>query len=240
MSDDNVGSLNRTFLHERDARIFAMRKAGTSTAEIAKRFGISSRAVNNAVRRQLTRLDGEAAMAYPELVRMELERLDALQQALWPLTQHRLVDMGDGDKVPVEPDQKAVQTVLSIMDRRSKLLGMGTMQINLDVAHAEMPQRVVLADAADRPAAADAFDARTEATRLIELMLQSGVLPADQARALLGHDVTSATDARALGAGEVWDADGWDDDDDDDDDDGDDGDDDSDDDRPLTPDEVYE
>jgi len=45
--------LTREFLAERDTRIFAMRKGGMATAEIAKRFGISNGAVNAAVNRQL-------------------------------------------------------------------------------------------------------------------------------------------------------------------------------------------
>lgn len=176
--------LNRTFLNERDFRIFQMRKAGTSTSEIARRFGISPKAVNAAVQRQLSRMNAEAALAYPELLRMELERLDSLQQALWPLTQHRKVEV-DGEDVMLEPDQKAISTVLSIMDKRSRLLGMGAVQVNLDIQQ-EAPARAVLAGA-ERPAEANAFDPETEARRLIELMLQAGVLPPDQAEAILGE-----------------------------------------------------
>lgn len=106
-----------------------MRKGGVSAAEIAKRFGISTGAVNAAINRQLQRLNREALMAYPEVLRMELERLDALQQAIWPLTQHRKVEAPDGTEMVVEPDLKAIQQVLSIMDRRSKLLGMETAQV---------------------------------------------------------------------------------------------------------------
>ena len=177
--------LTREFLAERDLRIFNMRKGGTSIQEIAKRFGISAKAVSNAISRQLAKMNMEASMAYPELLRMELERLDSLQQALWPLTQHRKIEV-NGEQVMVEPDQKAVQTVLSIMDKRARLLGMGSVNLDLNV-QADIPQRAVLADAADRPATADAFDPQIEATKLIELMLQAGVLPPDQATSLLGH-----------------------------------------------------
>lgn len=176
--------LTREFLAERDLRIFNMRKGGTSIQEIAKRFGISAKAVSNAISRQLTKMNVEASMAYPELLRLELERLDSLQQALWPMTQHRKIEL-NGEEVMVEPDQKAVQTVLSIMDKRARLLGMGSMNLDLSI-QGDIPQRAVLADAADRPAEANAFDPQVEATRLIELMLQAGVLPPDQAEALLG------------------------------------------------------
>jgi len=177
-------NLSKEFLNERDFRIFQMRKSGTSTSEIARRFGISPKAVNGAVQRQLARMNAEAAMAYPELLRMELERLDSLQQALWPMTQFRKMDV-DGEEVTIEPDQKAIGTVLSIMDKRARLLGMGAININMDVQQ-DAPARAVLADAAERPAAANEFDPETEARRLIELMLQAGVLPPGQAEALLG------------------------------------------------------
>jgi transposase len=176
--------LTREFLAERDLRIFNMRKGGTSIQEIAKRFGISPKAVSNAISRQLNKMNAEASLAYPELLRMELERLDSLQQALWPMTQHRKIEL-NGEEVMVEPDQKAVSTVLSIMEKRTRLLGMGTVNIDIS-ATADTPHRAVLADASDRAAEVDAFDPQVEATRLIELMLQAGVLPPEQAQALLG------------------------------------------------------
>lgn len=194
--------LTREFLNERDYRIFQMRKGGTSVNEIARRFGISAKAVNNAIQRQLMRMNAEAALAYPELLRMELERLDTLQQAIWPLTQHRKVDV-NGEEVMLEPDQKAVSTVLQIMDKRARLLGMGQINFSVDSVASEAPIRAVLADAADRPAAADAFDPETEALRLIELMLQAGVLPPEQAQLLIGHEVPS------LGPGDNSDDDEW-------------------------------
>jgi hypothetical protein len=184
--------LTREFLAERDNRIFAMRKGGVSAAEIAKRFGISTGAVNAAINRQLQRLNREALMAYPEVLRMELERLDALQQAIWPLTQHRKVEAPDGTEMVVEPDLKAIQQVLSIMDRRSKLLGMETAQVSISVeTNEQAPQRAVLAGA-DQAAAADAFDPETEARQLLELMGSSGVLPPDKVAEMLGREVSRA------------------------------------------------
>ena len=181
MSDEG---LNKTFLAERDMRIFNMRKGGTSIQEIAKRFGISTKAVSNAISRQLAKMNTEASLAYPELLRLELERLDSLQQALWPLTQHRKIEI-NGEEVMVEPDQKAVQTVLSIMDKRTRLLGMNAVTVELNTP-TDTPQRAVLADVAARPADANAFDPQREALQLITLMLEAGVLPSDQAEALLG------------------------------------------------------
>lgn len=169
-----------------------MRKAGISTSEIATRFGISSGAVNSAVNRQLQRLNREALMAYPEVLRLELERLDALQQAIWPLTQHRKVAAPDGSEMVVEPDLKAIQQVLAIMDRRSKLLGMETVNISVTAEMGEQaPQRAVLAGA-EQAAAADAFDPETEARQLLELMGSSGVLPRDTVETMLGRELEAA------------------------------------------------
>ena len=72
-------------------------------------------------------------MAYPDVLRMELERLDNLQAAIWPLTQHRKVKMDDGTEIQVEPDLKAIQQVLLIMDRRAKLLGMDQKNVNIQM-----------------------------------------------------------------------------------------------------------
>lgn len=114
-------------------------------------------------------------MAYPEVLRMELERLDTLQQSIWPLTQHRKVTLPDGTETTVEPDLKAIQQVLAIMDRRAKLLGMEQTNISVTMEPSEAPQRAVLAGAA--PVETGKHSAEEEARQLLELMGASGVLP---------------------------------------------------------------
>lgn len=180
--------MTKEYLAERDLRIFKMRQAGVSVAEIARRFDISSASVNRAVQRQLEKLNREALMAYPEVLRMELERLDNLQAAIWPLTQHRKVKMDDGTEVAVEPDLKAIQQVLSIMDRRTKLLGMEATNINvqMDVRGSETVKSS-LAGETNQAAAIDAFDPETEARKLLELMGASGVLPPATVAGILGE-----------------------------------------------------
>lgn len=187
MSNSNQG-LTREFLADRDLRIFKMRQAGVPTNEIARRFSMTTAAVSNAIRRQLQKMNSEALMAYPEVLRMELERLDALQQSIWPLTQHRKVRMDDGTEVTVEPDMKAVQTALSIMDRRSKLLGMEQTNINvqMDVNATDEPIRATLAGASNKAIAANAFDPEQEVKKLLEIMGNSGVLPPATINQLLG------------------------------------------------------
>lgn len=193
MADEKSNKIvTKEFLHERDMRIFKMRQAGTSTQEIARRFGISTSAVSRSIQRQLEKMNREVLMAYPEVLRLELERLDSLQQAIWPLTQHRRQVMDDGKEIQVEPDLKAIQQVLSIMDRRTKLLGMDQVNVNVQMdmqsRNAE-PIKATLAGAIDSALAVDAFDPETEARQLLELMGISGVLPPAQVKKMLGEEI---------------------------------------------------
>ena len=179
-----MSNISREFLAERDLRIFKMRQAGVSVSEIARRFGVTVSACNTAIQRQLQKLNKEALMAYPEVLRMELERLDALQQAAWPMTQHRKVTLDDGAEITADPDLKAIQQVLMIMDRRAKLLGMEQTTISLTVDTSESAQRATLAGA-DGAAAVGAFSAESEARQLLALMGASGVLPAETVQEIL-------------------------------------------------------
>ena len=192
MSDGEV--LNREFLAERDLRIFKMRQAGVSVNEIARRLNMTIAATNNAISRQLSRLNREAFLAYPEVLRLELERLDNLQAAIWPMTQHRRVTLDDGTTVDVEPDIKAIQQVLSIMDRRTKLLGMESTNINVNV-EGVAPPTPVLAGAEDGPIEISAFNPETEARKLIELMGSSGVLDESTVNALLDNAIAGELEA---------------------------------------------
>lgn len=184
----NNNSLSREFLAERDVRIFKMRQAGVAINEIARRFNISSSAVNASIKRQLEKMNREALLAYPEVLRLELERLDALQQSIWPMTQHRRVTTDDGSEISVEPDMKAIQQVLSIMDRRAKLLGMEQNNINvsLDVGMAQStPVRASLNGAKAETVELSTFSPESEARQLLEIMGRSGVLPMETVNAIL-------------------------------------------------------
>lgn len=176
----------KEFLNERDMRIFKMRQAGTSVNEIARRFGISTSSVSRSIQRQLEKMNKEAILAYPEVLRMELERLDNLQQAIWPMTQHRRVVMDDGTEMQVEPDLKAIQQVLSIMDRRTKLLGMEQTNVNVNVdGNISSQIRATIAGQPGVTNPATGFDAESEARKLLELMAISGVLPEETVYSIL-------------------------------------------------------
>ena len=199
--------LTREFLAERDLRIFKMRQAGVSIGEIARRFSITSAAVGTAVRRQLEKLNKEALMAYPEVLRMELERLDALQTAIWPLTQPRKQTLDDGTEIIAEPDLKAIQQVLSIMDRRSRLLGMEQNNVNIQMdIGGSAPIRATLAGAI-QTTAAEQFSPEAEAKKLLALMGSSGVISKEYIDKLLGEvkELSPIYDAEIVEDGEVTD-----------------------------------
>jgi hypothetical protein len=179
--------LTREFLAERDLRIFKMRQAGIPIAEIARRFNVGSSTVSASIRRQLGKLNQEALLAYPEVLQMELERLDALQSAIWPMTQHRKQRLDDGTEVSIEPDIKAVSTVLSILDRRAKLLGMEQTNVNVQMdVRDTSPMRAVLAGAPG-VTESEKFDPEAEAKKILALMRDAGIMPESTVNELLGN-----------------------------------------------------
>lgn len=168
--------LSKEFLVERDARIFGLKKSGLSNVEIGKRFNMTASAVAAAVRRQLGRLNSEAFLSYPEVLRLELERLDELQRGLWPLCQFRREVLDDGSEVVVEPDVRAVSTVLGVMDRRAKLLGLNVDRVDVAFSGGDGGVVEVVSSLVGVAGSVGRVDARGEALRLLELMGSTGVL----------------------------------------------------------------
>ena len=97
---------------------------------------------------------------------------------MWPLTQFRREVLDDGSEVMLEPDQKAVTTVLGIMDRRAKLLGMNVERTEVAISGLEGREAVDVTSSlvGGREVEVDSGDARGEALALLELMASSGVL----------------------------------------------------------------
>jgi len=193
--------INREFLSERDYRIFAMKKAGVSVREIARRFEMTTIAVNKAVQRQLSKMNQEMVLDYSNVLRLELERLDGLQSAIWPMTQNRKQTKDDGTEMAVEPDLKAIQQVLAIMDRRTKLLGMDNVNVNVQMEVTERKGNVIKATLAGQEGMAkpsDSFSPEADARRLIELMTASGVLPPGMFRELLSDSDDVIVDAEVV------------------------------------------
>lgn len=183
--------MTKEFLAERDSRIFKMKQAGVSISDIAKRFNVSTKVVSLAISRQLEKLNKENVLVYPEVLRMELERLDAMQAALWPMTQHRKITLDDGTEVSVEPDMKAVDKVLAIINTRTRLLGMEQTRVSIQTDAVPdgggTPIRATLAGQEGMPKEIQSFDPETEAKKLLELMAISGVLPQETVTKMLGQ-----------------------------------------------------
>ena len=118
---------------------------------------------------------------------MELERLDALQASIWPMTQNRKQSSPDGSEVAIEPDLKAVQQVLSVMDRRAKLLGMDRMNVNVSLADSPSLSnqvKVSLVGSEKSQSTIDVYSPEQDARRLIALMTSAGILPEQELTAL--------------------------------------------------------
>lgn len=180
--------LSREFLQERDARIFSLKKSGLSNQDIAKRFDMTAAAVAAATRRQLGRLNSEAWLSYPEVLRLELERLDEMQKSLWPLTQYRRETLDDGSEVMLPPDKDAVRTVLGIMDRRAKLLGMNVERTEVAISGLEQREVVDVQSSLVGGQKEIVIDnSKDEALQLLELMSSSGVLDSNVVTEILDN-----------------------------------------------------
>jgi hypothetical protein len=107
--------------------------------------------------------------------------------------------MDDGSEQQIEPDMKAIQQVLSIMDRRTKLLGMESTNINvqMDVNQSQNVRATIAGqEGVTRPAIG--FDPESEARKLLELMAISGVLPAETVKSLLMANDSDILDAEII------------------------------------------
>jgi len=176
MSDETPRT--REFLAQRDLKIYQLRASGMAHTDIARQLDISTRAVTAAISRQTRKLNREASYAYPEVLRLELDRLDKLQASIWPLAHHRKQKLGDGTEITVEPDLKAVETLLKISQDRRKLLGLDAPQkidVGGDIRH-------TLHGVDDKKGA---IDYRSESKDLIELMMESRIIDEETGKAML-------------------------------------------------------
>jgi putative sterol carrier protein len=92
---------------ERMAKVLELRKGGANFAQIADKLSISKTQAYKDFRDALKDLTQEPAL---DVLKIELERLDAMLLGLWR-------DARTGDV-------KAIGSVLKIMDRRAKYLGL--------------------------------------------------------------------------------------------------------------------
>ena len=98
---------------ERAYRAYQMRLGGTSHQEIAEALGYKgARSVIAAIQNIVEKAMREVSVdRKSEVIELELDRLDALQNAVWGIA--------------MTGDYKAIDTALKIMSHRAKLLSLG-------------------------------------------------------------------------------------------------------------------
>ncbi|WBP89526.1 hypothetical protein [Kitasatospora cathayae] len=125
---------------ERRRAAVKLRIEGKSWQEIADLLGYDSKGgACKDVSRALQKAVTDLALPLEEYRQLELDRLDAMQEALWP-------------KV-LDGETRAMDTALRLMDRRAKLLGLDAPTrtegvLSLDVIDASIAQLTAQVDAA--------------------------------------------------------------------------------------------
>jgi hypothetical protein len=117
---------------EREARALELRKQGWTHREIGDGLGISESGARDICNRVLARLETASTETAEEVRRLELERLDGLEKkaAEVLMKQHVFVNSGrivyDGEARLIDdgPTLSAIDRLLKIQERRSKLLGL--------------------------------------------------------------------------------------------------------------------
>jgi DNA-binding transcriptional MerR regulator len=133
---------------ERRLRALELRAAGYSYAQIAQMLGYRSKAgAWNAVHRAIRAIEREET---EHLLAIELERLDTAQRAIW-------------EKV-LAGDVSAVRALVSIIQTRAKLLGLGTETVRVGLENDD-PLREIFATIAREIQTATVGDAELPPTR---------------------------------------------------------------------------
>lgn len=108
---DTKNSPRRVAAAERRTKALELRKAGLTFAQIGKALGgCSEQRAHKLVTDELRRLNAKRSEVAAEVLRLELERLDALLFSVWTKAK--------------AGNSRAVAAALAIMARRAKLLGL--------------------------------------------------------------------------------------------------------------------
>ena len=107
--NDPTSSRSLTAL-QREEQAVDLRKTGLSYRQIAEVMNISHVAVGDAIKRAIKKTREAAMDDAADIVELELQRLDELLTICWPLAR--------------KGDLFAIDRVLKISERRSKLLGL--------------------------------------------------------------------------------------------------------------------
>lgn len=188
--------LPEAVVQERDHRAYEMRKAGMSFRQIARALQVSESTAHAAVTRMYRKIGTKFAEDNVDTVRLELDRLDALMQNIWPMTMPHRVESDDGDTITLPPNFDAIDRVLKIMDRRAKLLGLDSATLNVNAGG----QNNGAPGLGAKEQQVAEITPEQEARRLMALMQEAGVI--DQAmmvqiRRALGEDVVDVESVEA-------------------------------------------
>jgi hypothetical protein len=125
MARKHANKGQREKLAERRLRALELRKAGLTYVEIGAQLDISESQAWNDVKKSLDRLAKVEQDSAREYRQLELERTEALIKALWLRAKGRRNHNPETDEVvDVDPDYKALDRVLKLMEYRRRLLGL--------------------------------------------------------------------------------------------------------------------
>ena len=118
---------NEIAISERRATVFELVKRSYAPREIAKKLGLSINLIYDDINTELYALRRSTVVNAEATRDLELERLDMIQKDLLPFCLNHLAPVRDGKKGETEmvgPDHKKIETLLKIMERRAKYLGL--------------------------------------------------------------------------------------------------------------------
>lgn len=101
------------------AKALDLRRAGASLRDIAKALGVSHQSAKRYIDTAISDLHNSQNQKTEDYRAVELDRLERLHMALW----QRAIG-GKRDGVDIPPDYAAVDRLVRISERRSKLLGL--------------------------------------------------------------------------------------------------------------------
>jgi transcriptional regulator with XRE-family HTH domain len=94
----------------RQEQVLQLRIAGLSQVEIARRLGVSQSQISEDLKRAFNALAERCAHEQEHFARLDLARMDAMLEALWPAV--------------ASGDTKACAVALKVLERRARLLGL--------------------------------------------------------------------------------------------------------------------
>jgi hypothetical protein len=120
-----MARMNKAQKAERIQRAFELRKAGKTLRQIAEMLGYSHEMVRKDITNVITTLQQDSKDIAQELMTIELARLDDMQFSVWPEAR--------------KGDRKSIETVLKIMERRAKILGLDVQRtVNVTLTKSEL------------------------------------------------------------------------------------------------------